>query len=99
MSELEPVRPSHDWKHYCKNYQIENREILAQKRKEKYEQNKAALLEKMKEYNASNREKLNSKRREKIMCEICEKEFTKGSMYNHLKSDRHLTQKLIKELQ
>ena len=69
-----------------KEYYEKNSEQLKEKSKEYYEKNKEQLKEHMKEYYEKNKER----KKEKVECEICKSIISKGALYLHKKSKKHI---------
>jgi hypothetical protein len=72
-----------------KKWREENKEKLAEKGKKWREENKEKLAEKNKKYWEENKEKLAEKKNEKIRCECCDCEVSRGSWLRHTKSKKH----------
>ena len=62
-----------------KEYYINNCEKFKEKEKIYRENNR----EKIKKYYEKNREKINEKKRERVICEICGKEYSRDSLTKH----------------
>jgi hypothetical protein len=73
-----------------KEYRQTNKEKINEKNKEYRQTNKEKINEKNKEYRQTNKEKISEKGKEKVICEICNIEITRGSKAKHLKSQRHI---------
>jgi hypothetical protein len=88
-----PLRTDKEWyinnkeflKEKKKEYHQNNKKII----KEYYENNKKIINEKCKKYYEKNKEIINQKRKEKIMCE-CGCEILKSSLSRHLKTKKHI---------
>ena len=73
-------------KRSIKEWRIDNRDKIKERDKKWYEDNKDKVLEKNKKYRELNKEKRSEKRSEKIKCDICGSEITKGNLLRHKKS-------------
>jgi len=76
-------------KGYRKKYQEENKEKILEQNKEYRKANKEKILEQNKEYRKANKEKINKynkeKKKERVKCDICDKDLTRGSLTRHKK--------------
>jgi hypothetical protein len=61
------------------------REANKDKRKAYIETNKEHIAKKNKEYKEANKDRAKEIRSQKVKCELCEKEMTKGSLNRHIK--------------
>lgn len=99
LVEIEELEPKKRAIMRAKKYVNENREIVLEKKKKYYQENKEKFklywqenkeknrLNKLKNY-SKNKEKYNNIKREKITCE-CGKIISKGNLYEHKKSKYH----------
>jgi len=72
-----------------KEYYIDNKNKLLEKRKEYYANNKDKLTEQKKENYEKNKQDILEKKKEKIICE-CGDESTKNHISRHRKSKKHI---------
>ena len=101
MCEIKSVLNNNRAKRSIKEYRIDNRDKLAEQMKQYYEVNKDKVLEQTKEYYENNCDKIKEyhkkwyknnidkiaeKRSEKIKCDICGCEISKGNLLTHKKS-------------
>ena len=70
-----------------KTYYENNREVMSQQNKEKYWDKRESILKQKKVYYS----RIKSSLLQKVTCEVCGGVCTKGSLYMHKKSKRHLT--------
>ena len=77
-------------------YNQANREKISEKKKENYQANREKILERERkkyqanrekklEYNQANRKKISEYQKERLKCNICDKEFARGSLTRHKK--------------
>ena len=69
-----------------KEYREDNKEMIAEKKKEYRER---GGKEKEKEYYKKNKERIAERYKEKVRCECCDYEVTRGSWSQHTKSKKH----------
>jgi hypothetical protein len=79
LNTREPGRTKKEWREA-------NRDKLAEYQNEYREANREKLLEQKKEYHQANREKLNEKKKQKIICDLCGLEITRGHLKRHQRS-------------
>ena len=58
------------------------------KKKQNYEANKEQILERGKKYREANKEKIAEKQKEKVICDHCGSEITKGNLSKHQKTKK-----------
>lgn len=73
------------------NYRKENKEKIKERKKEDYEKNKEKILKKKSEYYYRNKEEISKKIKEKITCEVCNLQVTRGHYTEHTRSKKHIT--------
>jgi len=73
-----------------KEYYQANRRAKIEKSKEYRKANQEKILEKRKEYYQANQEKILEKSKERVNCDICDKEFARGSLNKHKKRIHNL---------
>ena len=71
-----------------KQYRIENKDKIAEKNKKYHIDNRDRLLEQKKEYYIDNRDKILEKIKQKVICDNCGCESTKGDLLRHKKSQK-----------
>ena len=86
QSTLNKRRP----KRSMKQYREDNRQVLAEKRKDWYEKNKEILAEKRKDWYENNKEQVNAKKREKVECNHCSILISKGNLSKHIRNIHNL---------
>ena len=70
---------------YRKEYKEKNKEKISEQSKEYREKNRESIAEKQREYDEKNKEKKSEYNKEKVNCEWCNKQLSRGSMKYHLK--------------
>ena len=80
-----------------KKHYDSNKEIINEKRKQYHNANREKLLKRLKEYRDANKEIINEKRREKIKCNHCGSEITKGGLREHQKTNKCKNYNITKE--
>jgi len=81
--------PGRSYKEYRDTYYEENKEKIAEQKKEYRKNNKIKFLAKDKTYYENNREEILRKKKEKITCE-CGSTFTKTNKLRHDRTKKHL---------
>lgn len=71
-----------------KQYQENNKEQIEERSKKYRDNNKEKIKEKDKKYREANKEKINEKHKEKVICDNCNAEVTKGNLNTHKKSNK-----------
>jgi len=71
-----------------KQYKIKNKEKILEIHKKYYEDNKQIINEKDKKYYEDNKQIINEKRKQKVICDHCGSEITKGHLKRHQKSKK-----------
>lgn len=71
---------------YKSEYYKINKDHIKELNAKNYQENKQRLNEKHKEYVQNNKEAINKRLREKIICENCGVESTKGGISTHRKT-------------
>jgi hypothetical protein len=73
-------------------YTEDNKEKIAERRRDYYEDNKETILEKQRQYNENNKERKSEMNKQVIECS-CGKTYTHGNKSRHNKSAFHLNNK------
>jgi hypothetical protein len=76
-----PTRPIKEWRE-------DNKEIIKEYHKEWYEANKEIINEKHKKYREANKEQLYKNAKEKVICDHCGCEISKGNLKNHQRTKK-----------
>jgi len=85
-----PVVAKEKQKERKKEYYENNSERIKEYNKEYNKNNSERIKERNKEYKKNNSERIKERLKEQVECEICKSHISKGSLYLHKKSKKHI---------